>query len=185
MDEQGKVDKLKTRANVSEEEAREALLACDGDLLDAMVYLEKKGETLEEETRVYSTAAEDKSSYEDVTRVVSENKDSGDPSFGEQLLHLIKIGFRKSVDNYLVVSHKGVERFRIPILVFLILIFISIMSVLVAMVVSLFFDVRYSFTGKDDLSKVNEFMDDAGSRASTWMKQVTAEAKKNENKDKD
>ena len=39
MDEFDKIDKLKQRAGVSYAEAGEALRACDGDLLDAMVYL--------------------------------------------------------------------------------------------------------------------------------------------------
>ena len=44
MDEFEKVEKLRQRANVSFEEARDALRLCDGDLLDAMVYLERIGQ---------------------------------------------------------------------------------------------------------------------------------------------
>ena len=40
---------------------------------------------------------------------------------------------------------------------------------MVAIVISLFFDVRYSFEGKDDLRKVNDMIDQAGSRATEWM----------------
>ena len=43
MDQLEKVDKLRERANVSYEEAKEALEASNWDLLDAMVYLEKHG----------------------------------------------------------------------------------------------------------------------------------------------
>ena len=43
MNELEKAEKLRKRADVSLEEAVEALKVCDGDLLDAMVYLEKKG----------------------------------------------------------------------------------------------------------------------------------------------
>ena len=42
MTEFEKVEKLRERANVSYEEAKEALLASEGDLLDAMIYLEKQ-----------------------------------------------------------------------------------------------------------------------------------------------
>ena len=41
-------------------------------------------------------------------------------------------------------------------------------AVLVAMAVSLFFGVKYSFTGKYDLSRVNRVMETAGDRASEW-----------------
>ena len=33
------------------------------------------------------------------------------------------------------------------------------------MIIALFFDIRYSFTGKDDLSSANKFMDKVGSMA--------------------
>ena len=38
-----KIEKLRERAQVSYEDAREAYEHCDGDLLDALVYLEKQG----------------------------------------------------------------------------------------------------------------------------------------------
>ncbi len=37
------IDELRKRANVSFEDAREALQECNGDLVEAMVYLEKNG----------------------------------------------------------------------------------------------------------------------------------------------
>ncbi len=37
------VEKLREKANVSFEEAKAALDACNGDLLDALIYLEKQG----------------------------------------------------------------------------------------------------------------------------------------------
>ena len=37
------------------------------------------------------------------------------------------------------------------------------------MIVSLFLGVRYSFAGKDDLSRVNRVMDTAGTRATEWF----------------
>ena len=46
MDEMEKVEKLRARADVTADEARNALKACDGDLLDAMVFLEKIGKSI-------------------------------------------------------------------------------------------------------------------------------------------
>jgi ribosome recycling factor len=37
------IDELRRRANVSFEDAREALQECNGDLVEAIVYLEKNG----------------------------------------------------------------------------------------------------------------------------------------------
>jgi len=58
---------------------------------------------------------------------------------------------RKCMENYLVVSHEGREKFRVPILVLVILFLIFHGVLIVAMIVSLFFGVRYGFAGKDDL----------------------------------
>jgi translation elongation factor EF-Ts len=54
-----KVEKLRSKANVSYEEAKEALDACIDDILDAMVYLEKNGKVKKPNTDVYTTNYED------------------------------------------------------------------------------------------------------------------------------
>lgn len=42
-----KIDELRRRANVSYEDAREALIKCDGDIVEALVYLEKNNKIKE------------------------------------------------------------------------------------------------------------------------------------------
>ena len=182
MDEFDKVEKLRQRANVSYEEARDALRACDGDLLDAMVYLEKLGHVKAPEKSTVSTSSEKKEHYENVPEaVVRSQSTASDPSFGQQLGILIKTALRKSIDNFIVVSHKGEEKFRLPILVAIILLFMFNVITLTAVIVSLFFDVNYRFEGKDDLSKMNNVINQAGTRASEWMAETTA--KENEKKE--
>ena len=80
----------------------------------------------------------------------------------------IKTMLEKSVQNFLVVTHRGEEKFRIPILAFVIILLMFNFGALIAMGISLFFGVNYSFVGKDDLSKVNAAMSDVGSRAAQW-----------------
>ena len=48
MDHLEMVEKLRAKANVSYEEARDALEACDWDLLDALLMLESEGRLNEE-----------------------------------------------------------------------------------------------------------------------------------------
>ena len=67
-----------------------------------------------------------------------------------------------------MVSDHGVEKFRMPVLVFLILLTMFSAAVLIAMGISLFFGITYSFQGRDDLSGVNRVMNDVGNRASRW-----------------
>ena len=180
MDELDKIEKLKQRANVTYEEARNALSICDGDLLDAMVYLERQGKAKAPEQTSFSTDASDKTSYENVTAVVERHQETNDPSFGEQLGRAIKIGTQKSMDNYLVISHKNKEVFRLPLLLFIVILLFGHLPVLLAMGISLFCDIRYSFEGKDDLSKINEMMDKAGSKASQWVEEAKSEERSTE-----
>ena len=175
MDEFEKVEKLRQRANVSFEEARDALRLCDGDLLDAMVYLERIGQAKAPEQVTFSTSAEDKTSYENVPEVVERHQETDDPSFGDQLGRALKIGFRKSMDNSLVISHRQREVFRIPILLFIVILLFGHIPVLIIMAISLFCDVRYSFEGKDDMSSINNVMDKAGNKASQWVEEARSE----------
>ena len=55
MDHLEMVEKLREKANVSYEEATQALEACDWDLLDALLMLESKGRLQEMESEAYST----------------------------------------------------------------------------------------------------------------------------------
>ncbi len=75
---------------------------------------------------------------------------------------------KKSLENYIVVSHEGVTKFKVSIFTFVLLFLLLHGAILVAMVVSLFFGVKYSFAGKDDLSRANRVMETAGDRASEW-----------------
>ena len=184
MDEFDKVEKLKQRANVSYEAARDALRACDGDLLDAMVYLEKQGKVAPPEQATFSTDAADKTSYENVPKVVEDHRQTEDPSFGDQLGTVLKVAFRKSIENYLVVSHRGKEVFRLPILIFILILLFGNILLLLAMGIALFFDVRYSFDGKDNMSAINSMMDKAGNKAAEWMDEAKAEAAKEEREKK-
>lgn len=63
MEQLEKVEKLRQRANVTYEEAKQALEACNWDLLDAMVYLEKQGKVKEPNQSTYSTSYDDQSQY--------------------------------------------------------------------------------------------------------------------------
>lgn len=56
MDHLEMVEKLRAKANVSYEEARDALEACDWDLLDALLMLESEGRLNEEKQAEYTTA---------------------------------------------------------------------------------------------------------------------------------
>ena len=107
MNEFDKADVLRERANVSFEEARDALKACGGDLLDAYVYLEKLGHIKNSERKDTPdpVPVSEMSSYSPAPA----SKPEG-PSFWSWLGHTLGTLLKKSTENYLVISHEGVVK---------------------------------------------------------------------------
>ena len=198
MDEFEKAERLRQCADVSYEEARDALKACGGDILDAMVYLERLGHRrnfgnasgprpegradhrgadsyrgageYRRGTDSYRGAGEYRRGADSYRGAGEYRRETGyeGPTFLQSLGNLLGTAIRKSMENYLVVSHEGVVKFRISIFAFAILLMIFSAGLLIAMGVSLCFGVTYSFVGKDDLSRVNEVIGNAGNRATEW-----------------
>lgn len=150
------VEKLRERANVTYEDAKAALEICNWDMLDAMVYLEKQGKVKEPGQSTYSTSYEEQKQYESVKEKVGK-KNSGEGFWGK-FKRLCKKAWYKSKVNYFCVEHKDEEIIRVPVWVFIIALLMAWHMILIIMVISLFFDCRYSFAGKDDCGKINNVM---------------------------
>ncbi len=164
MDNLEKVEKLRQRANVSYAEAKAALEANGWDLLDAMVALEKQGKTESPSKSDFSTSYEQQNNYEKVQEKVEiQRKTQAHPV--RSIVNAIRRFFRICLDNSFTVSRRGVRIFQMPVIVPVILLLINWKVVLVVMVAALFFGIRYSFEGKDNLEKANSFMNSAGSFA--------------------
>ena len=161
MDNLEKVDKLRERANVSYEEARNALEANNWDLLDAMVALEKAGRTEGPGQENFSTSYEEQEHYIKVQEKIDEEQARATHS--RTLAEALRRFFRICRDNSLCISHEDKTIFQLPLIVALLIVFFTWKFSLPAMIVSLFFGVRYSFSGKDDLEGANRFMDTASS----------------------
>lgn len=156
MDNFEKVEKLRERANVSYEEAKQALENSNWDILDAMIYLEKRGRTQDGETAQFTTKSqgsaeqektfqEDKVSFADVLK-----------RFGKWCVKWINKGNR----NSFCVEQRGKEIFRVPITLLVALLFFAFWVVVPLMIVGLFFDMRYHFAGPDIHSvDINQAMD--------------------------
>ena len=168
MDKLEKVERLRERANVSYEEAAKALEEANGDLLDALVILEKQGKTKSPEQSTYSTSYEEQKDYVPVKDqlIVTEQTAKEDRPRG---------GFREGVrrffrilrDNSLIVSRHEKEFVRLPLWLLAIVLLITGLwkAAIIVIIISLFFQFRYSFGGKDQLQGANEFMEKAGNAA--------------------
>lgn len=159
MNEYGKVEKLREKANVSYEEAKAALEQCGWDLLDAIVYLEREGKVPGESAH-HSTKAEAAASEpepEQRSRFAERAT-----TFREQVVNLVRIGNR----NHFAIHHKGKQVLSMPVTVLVILILCLNAWGLIALAAGLFFGLRYSITGSElGKPEVNEVMDKAANAA--------------------
>lgn len=161
-----KVEKLRQRANVSYEEAKQALEACEWDMLDAMVYLEKLGKVESPKQESYSTSFDGQPQYVSVPETVRRNGEySYQEGFGSKMKRLISKMWKIGKENYFRVSRNGEEIIKIPVWIFVVAMLFAWHTLVIIMIVSLFFDCHYSFCGKADLSGVNDAMEKASTLA--------------------
>ena len=168
MDEFEKVERLREKANVSYEEAREALKEANGDLLDAMVILEKQGKVKAPAQEQVTTSYEQKREYTDVVKTVASSEEaSGTEPFGVKFKRFMKKCWRYLSVNFLSVTKKdketGMEKevFKMR-LGGVVLIALAAWHVMIPVVIiSLFFGIRYHFIGENNMDPANKVMNKA------------------------
>ena len=165
MNELEKAEKLRKRADVSLEEAVEALKVCDGDLLDAMVYLEKKGKVAAPDQEVVTTNREEHTSFENVKDKVERYDRETSRSFGSKIRHLFCIFIDILKNNFLSITHREEEFMKIPLWVAALIIFFVWHIGIVVFIISLFMGVRYRLVGRDKLSEANMLIEKAADAA--------------------
>ena len=168
------VEKLKERANVSYEDAKEALEATGGDLLDAVIFLEKQGKVHAPQTRAYNTQT---GAYQDGRRPDAQGRQwdgaNGDqrqgPTFSDYMRafwHQFCALVRKTNANQFEVIKDGRCIVSMPVtLLILALLFFFWVSIPL-LIIGLFFDCRYRFCGPDIGGRdINSFMEQAADTA--------------------
>jgi hypothetical protein len=181
------VEKLRDRANVSFEQAKLALEEANGDLLDALIILERQGKTTPPQNGGFHSTTGTTDTTDASLTVCQEKRDkweskqrkwdekhqkweqkhyeNGGKAFmeflkqvGRFLLKLINIGN----SNYLDVSRNGKTLISIPVTVLVLLLLFMFWWVIPLFVVSLFLNCRYRFRG-DELGKetINNAFDSA------------------------
>jgi len=174
------VEKLREKANISYEEAKNALEQANWDLLDAMVYLEKEGKVKEESTS-YSTKREKKSkqSYD----IPKDTVGVGD-LFSRFFRFLGKL-IQKGNQNHLNVYKEGNPVISIPVTVFAILLMCTFGTTLFVMILGLFFGFHYSISGPDlgreDVNKVIHKASEVADNIKDEFKEAAAKKHEKEN----
>ena len=170
-----KVERLREKANVSYEEAKAALEQTGGDLLDAIVLLERQGKVKEPAHSTFSTEYEEQKEYIKVRDKVEEQENSA-PSMGRTIGRLFR-GLIRFIKQTTFIVTKGEDTvFTMPTLIFVLLLFFFWEVLAPVMVIALFFGVRYSFEGEEEAEKANSILHKAGD----FAQDVKSEFTKNE-----
>ena len=157
MDHLEMVEKLREKANVSYEEANDALEACDWDLLDALLLLESNGRLNEMEEAAYSTREQQKEEKPNAqTRKPREN------GLIATLLHGLGTLIKKGNAVSFQIKKNGETRLSLPLTVMVIALIFMFWWMLIAGIVAMIFGYRYSIQGLTIDENVNKAMDKAG-----------------------
>lgn len=152
MDNFEKVEILREKANVSYEDAKEAMEACNYDMLDAMIYLERQGKVKVGSTASYTTFSgteisqefeQAQKSYEDSCQRTSLGEIMN--KFGKWCGRMIK----KSVEIDFCVNRNGRLLLKVPVLVLVLALLIAFWLFAILLVVGLFCGCKYYFQGMD------------------------------------
>ena len=157
-----KVETLRAKANITYEEAKAVLDEADGDMLDAVILLEQRGKIKHPETEVVireATVDEEETTDKDTNNQADKNVNNRKvQTTMRKIINVLK-------NNSFHISRHDEELFKMPVWAFVLILFFTWHVSIPVLIIALFFDVRYSFTGIDDLSGANEFMDKAADMA--------------------
>ncbi len=146
------IEALRKKANVSFEDAKEAMEACDYDMLDAMVYLEKQGKVNEGSTASYTTSSGTETSQEFEQAQKSYEDSCQRTTFGEMLNKFGKWCGRviqKSLEIDFCVTKNEKLLLKVPVLVLVLALLIAFWLLAILLVVGLFCGCKYDFQGMD------------------------------------
>lgn len=173
------IEKLRERADISYEEARDVMEQANGDLLEALVLLEKQGKLSGPKAAAAHAAGE---TGADAGTANGEAEKDGAKKKKER--GPLGKAFH-SAGSFLAhtafhVTHESKEIFVMPSWTFALLMFFFWEALVPLMLISLFFNMRYFFDGDENVEAANEVLEKAGSFAdgfeSSMKKDETAQA---------
>lgn len=187
-----KVEKLREYAGISYEEAKKELEKTNGDLLEAVVNLEREGKIKEPAARGYyksgDNADQEKSADNDLSQPKKEKKSSSFTETLKNIMGWVRNIIEKGNSNNFKIIKDDKLILEIPLTAFALLLFFAFWIVIPALVIGLVFGFRYNLGGPDlEKTKVNKAMDsvsDATKRAVDSMTDSAAKSSKDDTKDK-
>lgn len=166
------------KTGASFEESREALEACDYDVLDAIVWLERRGRAKTQTTTYTTTVVEEDVTTAEMSQAQSDyekaTKDNGFAKALNSIFAALKSVLRKSVDVSFVAERNGEQVLSMPVLLLALLMIFAFWIILPLLIVGLFFNFRYHFDGIGSVTvNINDVMDKASDGAEALKKDVT------------
>ncbi|EGW38817.1 UBA/TS-N domain protein [Desulfosporosinus sp. OT] len=169
------VEKLCTMANISYEEAKLALDATNGDLLEAIILLEKQGKVktpigdsyFKNEKTHYHNGHHHHYRHHHCHH--GNHFSSGLKKIGQFCTKMIRKG---STNSFAVLKGEEIKG-SFPVLVLGLLLIFAFWVTLPLIIIGLFFGLRYRFIGPEfDNNKVNEAMNSVADAAENFKKSV-------------
>lgn len=168
-----KVELVRSKTGVSYEDAKRALEASGGNVLDAIIWLEREGK-VHTATVSYSTSATDGGQEQGTNspEMIRAQQEYQESSRKSDLWETIKRVLQNSIDyKFVAVRRDGDQLVRLPVLVPIVGLFVWGATIWL-LIVGLFFGVRYRIDKPDDAShsasKVTEDVNDAMSGAADF-----------------
>lgn len=174
------VEKLCAMANISYEDAKAALDAANGDLLEAIIYLEKLGKVhaptgggyYSSEKIVDTTAVAYKENYREKNHH-SDHKENSFISFLKKIWGFCLKIVRKGNTNSFEVLKGDEIKASFPVTVLALLMIFAFWVTIPLIIIGLFFGLRYRFNGPDFSSNtINDAMNSAADAADDLRKSM-------------
>ena len=175
MTELEKVEKLREKANVSFSEAKEALDAANGEILDALIYLENQGKaTIPAGGGFFSGSGAPDAVWQSAPGysggdAAGNNTGNYTGSSGESFSDMMKrfgrfcmMLLRKGNSNFLEATKDGEQKLSCPVTIVILFLIFFFWVTVPLFVISLFCGFHYHFRGEDlGRDSVNNVMDSA------------------------
>ena len=157
-----KVEKLREYAGISYEEAKKELEKTEGDLLEAVVNLEKEGKIKKPKANGYYKSSGQEKEEEKIQNDESKSEEDKGSNFTETLKNIMgwlgKIIEKGNNNNFKIIKDDSLV-LEIPLTAFALLLFFAFWILIPALIVGLVLGYRYNLGGPDlDKTKVNRAM---------------------------
>lgn len=157
---------LMGKANISRNEAEEALEKCDWDLLDAIFYLERMGKFENKNSTTIIEVKENNNGKEE-KHTKHENKSGGIGEIVGRIFKFIGKIIKKGNENYFEIRKENEKPIKVSLTISVLLLVLFFWAVGILLAVGLFCGYKYSISGpnmncggvNDVLEKVSESAD--------------------------